>query len=358
MPFIQAKCTNCGANLKVDSAKEAAICEHCGSAFIVEKAINNYNTVNIKADVVNVHGCGASDFVIIAGKLEKYNGVSTEVVIPDNVTIVGENAFSGCVGITNIIIPNSVNKIENYAFQGCIGLAKIVIPDSVKQVLGCAFSGCTNIANIYMSKNVEVIGGSTFQNCENLQNIFFGNSIMQIGMSPFAGCMRLTNINIPVGTKFGCNRESLDSYTMPDNMANATAHMLYEIHDWWSGGERPYPEIVTVNGKKISEQIIRSLYEEERNREAENSQNKSGCYIATAVYGSYDCPQVWTLRRYRDESLTKTWYGKVFIRAYYAVSPIFVKIFGKTKWFKQTWKVLLDIFVKRLNDNGVNNTHY
>ena len=33
------------------------------------------------------------------------------------------------------------------------------------------------------------------------------------------------------------------------------------------------------------------------NAEAKSS---GGCYVATAVYGSYDCPQVWTLRRYRD----------------------------------------------------------
>jgi len=44
MPFTPAKCTQCGANLQVDSAKDAAICEHCGTAFIVEKAINHYNT--------------------------------------------------------------------------------------------------------------------------------------------------------------------------------------------------------------------------------------------------------------------------------------------------------------------------
>ena len=28
----------------------------------------------------------------------------------------------------------------------------------------------------------------------------------------------------------------------------------------------------------------------------------SGCYIATCVYGSYDCPQVQTLRRFRDDT--------------------------------------------------------
>ena len=33
------------------------------------------------------------------------------------------------------------------------------------------------------------------------------------------------------------------------------------------------------------------------------SRKKNGCYIATCVYENYDCPQVWTLRRFRDETL-------------------------------------------------------
>lgn len=44
MPIFNAKCPNCSANLQVDKANEAAICQYCGSAFVVEKAINNYNT--------------------------------------------------------------------------------------------------------------------------------------------------------------------------------------------------------------------------------------------------------------------------------------------------------------------------
>lgn len=65
-----------------------------------------------------------------------------------------------------------------------------------------------------------------------------------------------------------------------------------------------------------------------------------GCYVATAVYGSYDCPQVWTLRRFRDYTLAETWYGRAFIRTYYAISPTLVKWFGKTDWFKNSVKSL------------------
>lgn len=88
------------------------------------------------------------------------------------------------------------------------------------------------------------------------------------------------------------------------------------------------------------------------------STNTKGCYIATCVYGSYDCPQVWTLRRYRDDTLGATWYGRLFIRVYYAISPILVKWFGKTKWFKYLWQGKLDKMVAKLNKNGVEDTPY
>lgn len=85
---------------------------------------------------------------------------------------------------------------------------------------------------------------------------------------------------------------------------------------------------------------------------------KAGCYVATCVYGSYDCPQVWTLRRYRDDTLGATWYGRVFIQMYYAVSPTLVKWFGNTTWFKKMWKGKLDCMVEKLKARGVPDTPY
>ena len=84
----------------------------------------------------------------------------------------------------------------------------------------------------------------------------------------------------------------------------------------------------------------------------------TGCYVATAVYGSYDCPEVWTLRRYRDNTLAETWYGRAFIKTYYAISPTLVKWFGDTQWFKKMWKGKLDRMVKNLQDNGFESTPY
>lgn len=85
---------------------------------------------------------------------------------------------------------------------------------------------------------------------------------------------------------------------------------------------------------------------------------KSGCYIATCVYGSYDCPQVWTLRRYRDNTLAQTAFGRAFIRAYYAVSPTLVRLFGSSSWFKGLFRPMLDRMVKSLKSKGFKDTPY
>jgi len=54
MALVAAKCTNCGANLQIEHTKDAGICSHCGTAFITEKAINNYNITNVNYNTQNV----------------------------------------------------------------------------------------------------------------------------------------------------------------------------------------------------------------------------------------------------------------------------------------------------------------
>ncbi|MBR4545208.1 MAG: hypothetical protein IKO14_04435, partial [Oscillibacter sp.] len=85
---------------------------------------------------------------------------------------------------------------------------------------------------------------------------------------------------------------------------------------------------------------------------------QQGCYIATSVYGSYDAPEVWTLRRFRDDVLGQTWYGRLFIKAYYATSPTLVRLFGDAEWFRNFWREKLDGLVQNLQDDGFESTPY
>ena len=57
------------------------------------------------------------------------------------------------------------------------------------------------------------------------------------------------------------------------------------------------------------------IYQEvmgESKQEQEQEKKKEGCYIATCVYGSYDCPEVLILRQFRDERLKQNAAGRQF----------------------------------------------
>lgn len=57
MPFVQAKCPNCGGFLAVNSTHDAAVCQFCNAPFIVEKAIINYNVAvngNVSVETANI----------------------------------------------------------------------------------------------------------------------------------------------------------------------------------------------------------------------------------------------------------------------------------------------------------------
>lgn len=83
-----------------------------------------------------------------------------------------------------------------------------------------------------------------------------------------------------------------------------------------------------------------------------------GCYVATCVYGSYDCPEVWTLRRFRDYYLAQSVAGRTFIKVYYAVSPTIVKVFGETRSFRAFWRQILNRMVRRLLREGYEDSPY
>ncbi|MFB6230483.1 MAG: CFI-box-CTERM domain-containing protein [Salinibacter sp.] len=72
----------------------------------------------------------------------------------------------------------------------------------------------------------------------------------------------------------------------------------------------------------------------------------AGCFIATAVYGSYDHPNVIRLRRFRDEVLRQSILGRVFIRVYYRYGPTAARFFeGRgvlRQWGRWFLKSLID----------------
>lgn len=82
--------------------------------------------------------------------------------------------------------------------------------------------------------------------------------------------------------------------------------------------------------------------------QGERPASRGGCYIATAVYGSYDSPSVLTLRRYRDETLERSAVGRILVRGYYLVSPPLARYFAVDSLLSRATRLILDAIVGRL----------
>jgi hypothetical protein len=112
-------------------------------------------------------------------------------------------------------------------------------------------------------------------------------------------------------------------------------------------------------GIEQSKNPVRIAHSKDKKVSTENTSKKKseGCYIATAVYGSYDCSQVMILRRYRDNILATKFFGRVFIKVYYFVSPWLVANFSDKKWFnsffrKKLDKMILNLKAKEFSENS------
>ena len=75
----------------------------------------------------------------VAGLIDK--SIEGEVIVPEGITVIGENVFSGCVNMTGIIIPEGVEDIRHGAFNGCTAIKEIVTPESCKRINAGNYSG-------------------------------------------------------------------------------------------------------------------------------------------------------------------------------------------------------------------------
>lgn len=71
-----------------------------------------------------------------------------------------------------------------------------------------------------------------------------------------------------------------------------------------------------------------------------------GCYIATAVYGSYEHSQVMLLRGFRDNTLNKSSLGKKIIELYYSYSPSLAAKLKNRHILTSIIRYTLDQFIK------------
>lgn len=165
----------------------------------------------------NVESDQADDFEFSNGVITKYIGKGGNVVIPSNingeaVVEIGDDAFSGCMEVTNVIIPTGVTQIGNWAFSNCYNLKSIKMPEGIIGIGWYAFCECTSLESVTIPTSVKVISKCAFDNCKKLKSIIIPDGVTTIGTYAFSECDGLESIevvlestSIDTGAFFKCN---------------------------------------------------------------------------------------------------------------------------------------------------------
>ncbi len=335
--MVSLKCKNCGAELSYLRKENKYYCEFCESAFAIEKDVSK----NI-------------DFKIVAGILVEYTGISPIVIVPSEAIVIGDACFKDIETIESISIPETVTKIGCSSFENCKNLKEVSLPNSIIEIGDAAFKN-SGLKSIQLPDSIEFIGKDAYMECANLK--FARLPMKKIKYErTFKHCSSLDTIE--------CNLNDFCLSFKPSTEALKNGDDRSTLFDAFQA--TPFLNNILIKAKEGNCILCNRMVNEDKvctNCNAKYidfgyEEKRYNCYIATAVYGSYDCPEVWTLRRYRDYKLDTTWYGRAFIKTYYAISPTLVKWFGDKKFFKTFWKKRLDHMVLSLKEKGYKDEPY
>lgn len=146
----------------------------------------------------------------------------TDIIIPDSVTTIGQDAFRGCINLSSVTIPPAVTAIGNSAFAECSNLKKSAYPNVLSNPFthglvvaynptgavcdgGIVFGDNKtsilfvpyNLTEVKIPPTVKAIGQDAFRECIYLSSVTIPPSVTTIGNSAFAECTGLKKSAYP-----------------------------------------------------------------------------------------------------------------------------------------------------------------
>ncbi len=115
----------------------------------------------------------------------------------DDIEIIEENAFFGCLSLRGSIKLLGVKVIKVRAFYFCSDLTDVEFGNKLETIEEEAFEHCTSLRNISIS-HVRTIGRAVFYNCEQLMELDLPEGLETLQRSAFKYCVSLRRIALPL----------------------------------------------------------------------------------------------------------------------------------------------------------------
>ncbi len=345
-------CEVCGGELIKEG--EFLVCQNCGCKYSLDaaKKMMVEGKVDVSGSTVKVDNSDELDNLYqLARRARDNSDMKNAQKYYEQVLVKDPSSWEAsfypvyceCYYFTDDNVESHCKKIGNCA-ESILQLVKTNVTDVTerKKVVEEIFHNVMQLSNTYYN---------TFIKWHNIPDGYYDSTLRDIALEK----------------RINANIEMLDRFSSCYLQIFGEEYINEIVVPYWKDIIRQYSQNITISyGNKqagYKNNVLKfegyiKKYEPSYQAPYVVGPKNSACYVATAVYGSYDCPEVWTLRRYRDFELAKTFHGRAFIRMYYAISPTLVKWFGDTKWFKRMWKGKLDRMVKNLQDRGYESTPY
>ena len=201
----------------------------------------------------------------------------TSIIIPDSVSYIADDAFINCTNLRkiyvdsensyyctldNVLFNKSKTEIIRYP-QAKVGNS-YTIPNSVTSIEGEAFSGCTNLKEVKIPDSVTSISGGAFSGCTSLEKIEIPDSVMSIGYYAFDNCSQNLVIN---GYTYSAAHDYAMENSIEFNSLGETSPLRFELnHEYYyesgntgyavSGCSKSYSGDITIpaeyNGSPVT----------------------------------------------------------------------------------------------------------
>ena len=165
------------------------LCVYCNQFIRNEQIIISEGLKIENGVVISLGNCSSTEIAIpstydnmvvsiISSQAFEYERI-TSAILPDSITMIGENAFYQCFQLSGIHLGNNISTIGKRAFFKCTSLKSVRLPNSLTELGEYTFAYCSDLESVYIGNHITKLKIRVFQDCKSLSDIYYSGTIAE-----------------------------------------------------------------------------------------------------------------------------------------------------------------------------------